>query len=101
MTAQWADINVLPGAVDFCTVALVDQKSGQKRKERARPAVEAVSTSAPATLRLTEPVPFPERHPQLAKLILVGVWLYVAALWLLALDQTFNWGIFGPKVPPS
>jgi hypothetical protein len=28
------------------------------------------------------------------------VWLYVAALWLLAMDRTFDWGIFGPKVPP-
>jgi hypothetical protein len=63
--------------------------------------VAAVSTSASATLPSAEPVPFPEKHPQLAKLILVAVWLYVAALWLLALDQTFNWGIFGPKVPPS
>lgn len=34
------------------------------------------------------------------KIILVAVWIYVAALWLLALDQTFHWGIFGPKVPP-
>ena len=34
------------------------------------------------------------------KMIFVGVWIYVAALWLLALDQTFNWGIFGPKIPP-
>lgn len=34
------------------------------------------------------------------KIIFAGVWIYVAALWLLALDQTFNWGIFGPKVPP-
>ncbi len=34
------------------------------------------------------------------KVILGAVWLYVAALWLLALDQTFHWGIFGPKVPP-
>jgi preprotein translocase subunit SecE len=30
----------------------------------------------------------------------VVVWIYVAALCLLALDQTFHWGIFGPKVPP-
>jgi hypothetical protein len=45
--------------------------------------------------------PFAEKHPQAAKLILVGVWIYVAALWLLALDQLFNWGIFGPKVPPT
>ena len=29
----------------------------------------------------------------------VAVWIYVAALCLLALDQTFRWGIFGPKVP--
>jgi hypothetical protein len=36
----------------------------------------------------------------IAKWVLVGVWIYVAALWLLALDQTFNWGIFGPKMPP-
>ena len=37
---------------------------------------------------------------KIGKLVLVGVWIYVAALWLLALDQTFHWGIFGPKVPP-
>ncbi|MBI5691577.1 MAG: hypothetical protein HZC55_15960 [Verrucomicrobia bacterium] len=35
------------------------------------------------------------------KLILAAVWLYVAALWLLALDQTFGWGIFGAKTPPQ
>ena len=34
------------------------------------------------------------------KIVFAGVWVYVAALWLLALDQTFNWGVFGPKVPP-
>jgi len=34
------------------------------------------------------------------KIILAGLWLYVAALWLLALDQTFHWGVFGPKIPP-
>jgi hypothetical protein len=33
------------------------------------------------------------------KIILVAVWIYVGALCLLALDQTFHWGIFGPKVP--
>ena len=41
------------------------------------------------------------RMRMLGKIILAGVWLYVAALWLLALDQTFHWGIFGPKLPPS
>lgn len=34
------------------------------------------------------------------KIIFTGVWIYVGALCLLALDQTFNWGIFGPKMPP-
>jgi hypothetical protein len=36
----------------------------------------------------------------IGKIVFAGVWVYVAALWLLALDQTFHWGIFGPKVPP-
>jgi hypothetical protein len=40
------------------------------------------------------------RRKMIGQIVLVGVWIYVAALWLLALDQTFNWGIFGPKVPP-
>jgi hypothetical protein len=35
----------------------------------------------------------------IGKIVFIGVWVYVAALWLLALDQTFHWGIFGPKVP--
>ena len=39
------------------------------------------------------------RKRMIGKLVLVGLWIYVAALWLLALDQTFNWGIFGPKMP--
>lgn len=40
------------------------------------------------------------RKRMIGKAVLTAVWLYVAALWLLALDQTFQWGIFGPKVPP-
>jgi hypothetical protein len=40
------------------------------------------------------------RKRTIARIALAGIWLYVAALWLLALDQTFHWGIFGPKVPP-
>ena len=40
------------------------------------------------------------RKRTIGKVVLVGVWIYVAALWLLALDQTFHWGIFGPKIPP-
>jgi len=40
------------------------------------------------------------RKRTIAKVVLVLLWLYVAALWLLALDQWFHFGIFGPKVPP-
>ena len=36
------------------------------------------------------------RRRLIGKIVLAGVWLYVAALWLLALDQTFHWGLFGP-----
>lgn len=40
------------------------------------------------------------RRRMIGKIALVAIWIYVAALWLLALDQWFNWGIFGPKIPP-
>jgi hypothetical protein len=90
----------LPGVAGFCIVSVVNQ-SGKKRPERAQPAAQPISPAATVILPSDEALPFPVRHPQLARLILVAVWLYVAALWLLALDQTFNWGIFGPKVPPT
>lgn len=41
------------------------------------------------------------RRRMIGKIVLVAIWVYVAALWLLALDQWFNWGIFGPKIPPA
>jgi hypothetical protein len=40
------------------------------------------------------------RRRRLGQFVLITVCLYVAALWLLAFDQTFNWGIFGPPLPP-
>ena len=40
------------------------------------------------------------RKRMIGQIAFVVVWIYVAALALLALDQTFHWGIFGPKVPP-
>ena len=33
------------------------------------------------------------------RIVLTLIWIYAAALCLLALDQTFNWGIFGPPKP--
>jgi hypothetical protein len=79
------------------------------KKEAAAPAAPVPATTAaaatspslasagvaPAWIDSTEP-----RKRTLGKIVLVAVWIYVAALWLLALDQTFHWGIFGPKVPP-
>jgi hypothetical protein len=57
----------------------------------------ASTTAAPPPAWIDSPDP---RRRLFAKIFLVAVWIYVAALWLLALDQWFNWGIFGPKVPP-
>lgn len=60
-------------------------------------AAVATATAAPepAWIDSTDP-----KKRTIGKIVLVGVWIYVAALWLLALDQTFKWGIFGPKLPP-
>lgn len=55
----------------------------------------AAVVDTPAWIDSSDP-----RKRLIGKIVLAGVWIYVAALWLLALDQTFHWGIFGPKVPP-
>ncbi len=62
----------------------------------AGPAVSANDAMGePSWLDSTDP-----KKQRWGKIIFAGIWIYVAALWLLALDQSFNWGIFGPKVPP-
>jgi hypothetical protein len=61
----------------------------------ASPAMPVAEAAPPAWLDSADP-----RKRLIGKVVLVGVWLYVGALCLLALDQTFHWGIFGPKVPP-
>lgn len=79
--------------------------SAKNKKAAARSA--AASTPAPI---ITPPVavaaatgeaeaPFYQRHPKIANALFVGLCIYVAMIWLLALDQTFHWGIFGPKLP--
>ena len=55
----------------------------------------AVEAGEPSWIDSSDP-----RKRTIGKIVLAGVWIYVAALWLLALDQTFKWGIFGPKLPP-
>lgn len=97
--------------------------SAKHSKKSAKPSPAAPSAGHPASANLTpapasasggagaaatEPSPTftpwidstDPRKRTLGKIVLIAVWLYVAALWLLALDQTFGWGIFGPKVPP-
>lgn len=69
-----------------------------------RPAPAPTPATAPAEPPTAPFVPWIDssdaRKRRLGQVVLVGVWVYVAALWFLALDQTFNWGIFGPKIPP-
>lgn len=77
--------------------------SAKKPKSGAAPA-PASPSPAPAATAAGEPVSWLEsQDPKKrlwGKVLLAALWVYVAALWLLALDQTFHWGIFGPKVPP-
>lgn len=85
-------------------------KKGAKRESPAAPVTPA-ATPAPVPAAVAATTGNAEaatawidsadpRKRMIGKIVLVGVWIYVAALWLLALDQTFHWGIFGPKVPP-
>ena len=83
------------------------KKSAKKESAASAPAspispLAAAPTGVPADaaattawIDSTDP-----RKRTFGKIVLIAVWGYVAALWLLALDQTFHWGIFGPKVPP-
>lgn len=62
----------------------------------AAPAAVAAESPTPSWLDSSDP-----RKRRLAQVVFAAVWIYVGALWLLALDQTFGWGIFGPKIPPT
>jgi hypothetical protein len=72
-----------------------------KRTPAAPPSPAPAPQPAVAADQATaEPVPFYLRHPKAANVIFAAFCVYVAMIWLLALDQTFHWGIFGPKIPP-
>lgn len=60
------------------------------------PAAEADSAEHVAWMDSPDP-----KKRLIGQIAFVGIWIYVAALCLLALDQTFHWGIFGPKIPPT
>jgi hypothetical protein len=72
------------------------QISAMSKKKKGSP------VSAPATLPAPTPAtatPADESDPHrrmIANITLVVFSLYVAMIWLLALDQQFHWGIFKP-----
>jgi hypothetical protein len=79
------------------------KKSSQPSKPSPAPTPVAPPPPAGAEVAAIEPPWIESTDPRrqlIAKIVLVGLCIYVAALWLLALDQWFNWGIFGPKIPP-
>lgn len=55
------------------------------------PATSGGADAATAPAWIDSPDP---RRRRIGRFVLAGVWAYVAALWLLALDQTFDWGVF-------
>jgi preprotein translocase subunit SecE len=44
----------------------------------------------------TEPDSPSPRRRLIGQIALVAVWVYVAMIFLLAIDQQFHWGIFPP-----
>jgi hypothetical protein len=74
-----------------------NRKTAAQKPSPPPPPAEPLAAGAAATV--TEE-PFYKRHPKIANAIFAALCVYVAMLWLLALDQTFHWGIFGPKMPP-
>ncbi len=106
----------MQGPEFFSSLCGHERQTGQEKREQnhsggggARPATPVMATMGAgdaSTVGGVSPAPVAwidstdPRRRMMGKLVLAGVWIYVAALWLLALDQTFNWGIFGPKIPP-
>lgn len=59
-----------------------------KSGEQSAPAVAAAEKS------------FFQRHSRIINALFFALCVYVALIWLLALDQKFHWGIFGPTPLP-
>lgn len=76
-------------------------KNKKAAPPKTSPVPEPVVAPASPAVTAAERVPFYQRHPKIANAIFAALCLYVAMIWLLALDQTFHWGIFGPKIPPT
>ena len=73
--------------------------AGQSKAAPAKPTVRIAPAPVAVEEKPSSAVPDSPRQRVIAKVVLLALWIYVAALWLLALDQWFNWGIFGPKTP--
>lgn len=74
-------------------------KQAKSERRAAQPATVPVD-AAPAVGAAAEPAWIDSSDPRRrlwGKIALWVIWAYVAALWLLALDQLLGWGIFGPK----
>jgi hypothetical protein len=78
-----------------------------KNKKSARPAAPAAAAAnvpaaakapdAPAAAAMVPALESSDpRRRMIGQITLVVFGLYVAAVWLLALDQQFHWGIFKP-----
>lgn len=63
----------------------------QSDRTAAPPAMGSEATAGAPVAWIDSPDP---RRRQLGRVLLGAIWVYVAALWLLALDQTFDWGVF-------
>jgi hypothetical protein len=110
-----AAATMLARTLVFFTMRIVSAKHSRKSANKptpARPAAAPIASEpagvtvagSGAAVASAEPTSWLDssdpRKRLWGKIIFAGIWIYVGALWLLALDQTFNWGIFGPKVPP-
>jgi hypothetical protein len=78
--------------------------SAKPKQPSARPSPTPPSAPVPQTCgpaAAEQGSAWRERHPKIASALFAALCVYVAMLWLLALDQTFHWGLFGPKLPPA
>ncbi len=76
-----------------------NKKSAALAASKPTPAPEVAAGAAEGAVSAAAAEPFYQRHPKIANALFAALCVYVAMLWLLALDQTFHWGIFGPKIP--
>ena len=73
--------------------------SKKKRNASASAPATQPSPASPALSAAMTPDVAESADPRrrlIANLTLIGLGIYVAMIWLLALDQQFHWGIFKP-----